>query len=244
MATTPPEGTNSATEEALAQQQEDAALLVAMQQEDPLCVPCDDSSDDSDVSGGGGQTKRRRSSGTKKKKKKKKTQKKKCCPKLAELTLHLHRPWFDAIALGYKIYEYRELTPYWTTRVEGRKYDTIRFINGYGRDYPTMVLKYKGYDLHTHDGKQYYRLKLGPVLHVYNYRIPTTVPRKAACVDVNQCFHPKAHRECLHYCKEEAVWVPNAYEPMLQVEPHIQREPSRRCKMPPACVCRKDGNAD
>ena len=165
---------------------------------------------------------------------------KKSCPKHAatELTLHLHRPWFDAIALGYKIYEYRDLTPYWTTRIVGREYETVRFINGYGRDYPTMVLQYQGYDVHTHDGKQYYRLKLGPVLRVYNYGIPTTVPRKAACVDVNQCFQPKDHRQCLHFCKEEAVWVPNAYEPTLQVEPRIQREPSRRrCQTPPVCPC-------
>lgn len=204
---------------ALASEKDDATLLSAVAASDSTCVPCSDSDAEEVVDSHTGKTKT-------------------CCPPTTELTLHLHRPWFDAIALGFKTYEYRECTPYWTKRIHNRQYDTVRFINGYGTTFPTMVRQYLGCDVHTENDRSFYRLKLGPLLHVTNYHIPDTLPSKQECVDVNQCWGVKDHRQCLQYCREQKVWLPRAYEPQLQIEPHIQRQPARRvcCPCPPSAT--------
>jgi hypothetical protein len=46
------------------------------------------------------------------------------------LHLTLHRKWFADIAAKKKRIEYREQKPYWRKRLEGRKYDEIKFRNG------------------------------------------------------------------------------------------------------------------
>ena len=69
----------------------------------------------------------------------------------------------SAILKGEKTTEYREVTPYWSRRLEGRHYDVIKFRNGYAKDAPTMLVEYKGYNI----GKEY-ELKLGKVTEV-NY---------------------------------------------------------------------------
>ena len=63
------------------------------------------------------------------------------------LHLNLYRKYFDAIADGTKITEYRDKTDYWKRRIEGRKYDIIKFRNGYAKDAPTMLVEYEGYDI-------------------------------------------------------------------------------------------------
>ena len=52
------------------------------------------------------------------------------------LHLNLYRKYFDAILKGEKTTEYREVTPYWSKRLEGRHYDVIKFRNGYRKDAP------------------------------------------------------------------------------------------------------------
>ena len=47
------------------------------------------------------------------------------------LHLNLHREFFAAVAAGTKRVEYRQRTPYWRRRLEGREYDVIQFRNGY-----------------------------------------------------------------------------------------------------------------
>ena len=80
------------------------------------------------------------------------------------LHLNLYRKYFDEIAEGTKSIEYRDKTDYWKRRIENRKYDIIKFRNGYAKDAPTMLVEYKGYTV----GKEY-ELKLGKVLEVqYN----------------------------------------------------------------------------
>ena len=79
------------------------------------------------------------------------------------LHLNLYRKYFDAIADGTKTIEYRDKTDYWKKRIEGRKYDIIKFRNGYAKDAPTMLVEYKGYNI----GEEY-ELKLGKVTEV-NY---------------------------------------------------------------------------
>ena len=49
------------------------------------------------------------------------------------LQLNLHREFFDAIAEKRKSVEYRAQSPFWRKRIEGKKYDLIKFRNGYSR---------------------------------------------------------------------------------------------------------------
>ena len=63
------------------------------------------------------------------------------------LHLNLYRKYFDAILKGDKVVEYRDITPYWSKRLEGRHYDIIQFRNGYAKVAPTMKVEYKG--IHT-----------------------------------------------------------------------------------------------
>lgn len=66
------------------------------------------------------------------------------------LHLTLKSRWFDLIATGQKQVEFRELKPYWITRlyekggVTPRKFDEIHFKNGPGPTVPFMRVKFKG----------------------------------------------------------------------------------------------------
>jgi len=80
------------------------------------------------------------------------------------LKMTLQRQWFDEIRAGIKKEEYRELKPYWKTRIEGREYDEILFRNGYNSDSPTMRVEYLGYSIDK--AEEVYVLKLGKVLEV------------------------------------------------------------------------------
>jgi len=79
------------------------------------------------------------------------------------LHLNLFRKYFDEIAEGTKIIEFRDRTDYWKKRLENREYDVIKFRNGYAKGAPTMLVEYKGY---TISGE--YELKLGKIIEV-NY---------------------------------------------------------------------------
>ena len=79
------------------------------------------------------------------------------------LHLNLYRKYFDQIAEGTKIIEYRNKTDYWKKRIEGKEYDVIKFRNGYAKNAPTMLVEYKGYSV----GEEY-ELKLGKIIEV-NY---------------------------------------------------------------------------
>jgi hypothetical protein len=62
----------------------------------------------------------------------------------------LKKQWFDMIASGTKLEEYREIKPYWTNRLFystgiKRPYDAVVFRNGYSAAAPTMKFKYKGF---------------------------------------------------------------------------------------------------
>lgn len=52
------------------------------------------------------------------------------------LHLTLKKKWFDLIKSGVKREEYREMKPYWHTRLLNKNYDAIRFRNGYSKDAP------------------------------------------------------------------------------------------------------------
>lgn len=56
------------------------------------------------------------------------------------LHLTLKRQWFDMIASGEKLEEYREVKEYWTRRLY-RDLDAVHFRNGYRPDSPTMMFE-------------------------------------------------------------------------------------------------------
>lgn len=72
----------------------------------------------------------------------------------------LVRKWFDEIARGVKVEEYRDRTDYWKTRLEGREYDIIRFRNGYASDAPEMDVEFLGVEKR----RDCYAIRLGKVL--------------------------------------------------------------------------------
>lgn len=87
------------------------------------------------------------------------------------LHLTLHRRWFDAIASGRKTREYRNRTPYWHTRLNGRTYDEIHFRNGYAKDAPFMRVEWRGISVLNHDEfGEVYAIQLGQILEIKNWK--------------------------------------------------------------------------
>jgi hypothetical protein len=60
------------------------------------------------------------------------------------LHLNLRREYFAQIAAKTKHVEYRKRTQYWRKRLEGRKYDEIKFRNGYATRAPEMIVQFRG----------------------------------------------------------------------------------------------------
>lgn len=85
------------------------------------------------------------------------------------LHLTLHRRHFDQIAAGEKIIEYREIKPYWTRRIVGRRYAEIHFRNGYAPAAPFMRVEYLGY----FEDENHYCLRLGRILEIRNHSLAT-----------------------------------------------------------------------
>ena len=66
----------------------------------------------------------------------------------------------DEVARGEKHEEFRDLKAYWKTRLEGRKYDIVRFRNGYAKDAPEMDVEFLGVDKR----RKCYAIRLGKIL--------------------------------------------------------------------------------
>ena len=88
------------------------------------------------------------------------------------LHLNLHREFFDLIERGLKKTEYRECTPYWRKRLEGRDYDMIRFRNGYATKAPIMDVQYLAKGFRIIGSKKEYAIRLGRILKLSNYQRP------------------------------------------------------------------------
>lgn len=91
------------------------------------------------------------------------------------LHLNLKKKWYDLIESGEKKEEYREVKPYWATRIENFNKNgngLICFKNGYSKQARGMIVECKGVDLGFCDTKPewgqpnetHYILKLGKVL--------------------------------------------------------------------------------
>jgi hypothetical protein len=74
------------------------------------------------------------------------------------------------IASGEKKEEYREIKPYWTTRLIDRRYEYIKFRNGYSKDAPTITVRYMGLSIGPGNkdwgapDSEVYRIKLGAII--------------------------------------------------------------------------------
>jgi len=87
------------------------------------------------------------------------------------LTLTLKKKWFDMIFSGEKKEEYRTIKKHWKSRLEGKSYDKILFINGYHPDSPRFEIECLGISIATgkkewgaEDAVEYYVIKLGKIL--------------------------------------------------------------------------------
>lgn len=87
----------------------------------------------------------------------------------------LKKRWFDLILSGVKTEEYREIKPYWDTRLS-KQYDIVHFKNGYSKDAPAFDIKLNGIrkgfgHIEWGGGSQsVYILELGKVLALYNIK--------------------------------------------------------------------------
>lgn len=86
------------------------------------------------------------------------------------LHLNLHREFFAQIAARTKRIEYRQRTPYWRWRLEGRHYDVIQFRNGYATKAPEMLVEFRGVRRIRKWGKPQYAIRLGRILKIKRWR--------------------------------------------------------------------------
>lgn len=81
------------------------------------------------------------------------------------LKIVIKAEWFDEIASGRKTIEYRDVTPFWTSRLfdengKRRAYEKIEFINGYNTDARRMMVEYLGFTTRNNT----YCIKVGKIL--------------------------------------------------------------------------------
>jgi len=63
------------------------------------------------------------------------------------LYLNVKKVWFDLMIVGQKKIEIRVPSQWIKSRVNGRYYDVIKFINGYGHSKPFFICKFLGYEI-------------------------------------------------------------------------------------------------
>lgn len=80
------------------------------------------------------------------------------------LKLTLKRKWFDKFKAGRKIYEFREIKPWTTSRLLGKEYDFIQFKAGYQSDAETIAFQYLGYEIRTVKGVKLYAIRTGRLI--------------------------------------------------------------------------------
>jgi hypothetical protein len=90
------------------------------------------------------------------------------------LHLILKRDPFAQIAAGTKRTEYRDCTPYWRNRLEGRHYDVIHFHNGYATEAPEMLVEFAGLARHGKGRNAYYAIRLGRILKIKRWQKRTS----------------------------------------------------------------------
>lgn len=86
------------------------------------------------------------------------------------LRLNLYREHFAAIIAKTKRIEYRDQTPHWRSRLEGRRYDVIQFRNGYSAKAPEMWLEFRGMRRYDKGREAYYAIRLGKILVIKRWK--------------------------------------------------------------------------
>ena len=81
------------------------------------------------------------------------------------LKIVIKKEWFDEIASGKKKIEYRDISPFWTSRLydkngKKRAYDLIEFINGYNTDARRMITKFEGFQKRGN----FYNIQVGKIV--------------------------------------------------------------------------------
>ena len=68
---------------------------------------------------------------------------------------------WDRIVSGEKTIEYREVTDYWTKRINARHYDYLKISNGYGnKTRPYRLYRYAGATRVMKDNTQHYSIPI------------------------------------------------------------------------------------
>lgn len=94
------------------------------------------------------------------------------------LHLTLIKQWFDLVASGRKLSEFRRIKPYWEKRFyksictkEFKDFDEIHFKNGYSKTAPSMRIELLGFGYKEFMGEQCFELRLGRVLELKHYKL-------------------------------------------------------------------------
>lgn len=101
------------------------------------------------------------------------------------VVMPIHKKWFDMILYEDKKEEYRKIGDYWRKRLLVDKVDRIKFVNGYGKNKPFLVVELKDIRIGTGKeewgavpGEDYYILELGEKIICDNIKIRATVVKK------------------------------------------------------------------
>ena len=98
---------------------------------------------------------------------------------MTTLHLTLKKEWFDLMVSGEKRTEYRSPSNWIKSRLE-KQYDTVKFVNGYGKDKPYFICEYKGFEISQEEkivrfntskidiNKDDYIIHLGKILEIGN----------------------------------------------------------------------------
>ena len=65
------------------------------------------------------------------------------------LHLTLSKMPFEVMVTGEKSTEYREPSKWILSRLQGKDYDLIKFVNGYGSNKPYFLAKFRGWEVET-----------------------------------------------------------------------------------------------
>lgn len=85
------------------------------------------------------------------------------------------KDWFDMIKNGIKKEEYREIKPYWESRLDNKHFDTVKLQMGRRSNSPSIYIKCNGIEKGGEGKKEWgwekpcYKIKLGDILKIENY---------------------------------------------------------------------------
>ena len=88
------------------------------------------------------------------------------------LHLVLKAKYFHRIYNKTKTTEYRDFTPYWQRRIEGKHYTHIKFQLAYSKNPPTMLVEVLDRNVVEYKDDLAYAFDLGLISEVKNYRPP------------------------------------------------------------------------